>query len=71
MNGISTSVNIPVCTSIQDIQAATCEDTCLQELKVYIIQAWPHRKGEEIQIRMQYWPIRNELAMIDGIMMKG
>ena len=35
VNAISTSVNIPVCTSIQN--AAKCEDTYLQELKTYIM----------------------------------
>ena len=40
VNAISTSVNIPVCTSIQDTQRATCEDVHLQKLKAYIVQAW-------------------------------
>ena len=43
---ISTSVNILVCTSIEDIQAATQEDTDLQKLKSYITQGWPHKKDK-------------------------
>ena len=31
VNAISTKVNIPVCTSITDIQVATYEDAHLQE----------------------------------------
>ena len=38
MNAISVSVNIPVYTSIKDIQPATCEYAHLQELKAYTIQ---------------------------------
>ena len=38
LNTISTSVNIPVCTSIQDIQATTHDDKHPQELKTYVIQ---------------------------------
>ena len=46
MIAIIASVNIPVCMSIEDIQAATCEDTHLQELKAYLIQGWPQKKEE-------------------------
>ena len=42
VNAISTSVNMPLCTSIEDIQAATQEGTNQQKLKSYIIQGWPH-----------------------------
>ena len=38
INAISTSVNIPLCTIIQDIKAAICGDSHLQELKAHIIQ---------------------------------
>ena len=37
VNDISPSINIPVCTFMQDIQTATHEDVHLQELKMYII----------------------------------
>ena len=37
---------ILVCTTIEDIQAATCEDAHLEELKAYIIQGWPHNKED-------------------------
>ena len=43
---ISTSVNIPVCTSIEDIQTATHKDADLQKLKSYIIKGWPHKKDK-------------------------
>ena len=41
------------------------------KLKTYIIQRWPHKK-EEVEYGMRpYWLMRNELAMIYGIAMKG
>ena len=65
VNAIRTSVNIPVCTSIQEIQAPTHEDAYLQELKAYIIQGWSYKKEEVDHSTKQYWPIRHELAVID------
>ena len=65
VNAISTLMSIPVCMSIEDIQTPTCWDAHLQELMVYIIQGWPHKKEEVNQSIRQYRPIRNELAIID------
>ena len=36
-NAISTAVYMPVCTLIEDIEAATCEDGHLQKLTFYLI----------------------------------
>ena len=44
MNAISTSVNMPVCICIEDIQAAASEDAELQEMKEYVTQGWSHKK---------------------------
>ena len=41
---ISTSVDIPLCTSIEDIQTATEEYLKLQMLQRYIIRGWPLTK---------------------------
>ena len=46
VHAISTSVSIPVCISMEDIQVATQWDTNLQMLKSYIIQGWLDRKDE-------------------------
>ena len=71
VSGISISVNMLVCISTEDIQAATQEDTHIQKLKTYIIEGWPHKKEEETHSMLQYWPIRSKLAMTDGITIKG
>ena len=71
MNTINTSVNLPVCTSIEDLQVVIHEDAHLQELRAYIVQGWSHKKEEVYHSMRQYWPKRNDLAMTDGIVMKG
>ena len=67
VNAISTSVNIPLHMSIEDIHTTLHEDTHLQELKAYTIQGWPPQR-DEVEHRMKpYWPIRDQLTMIHGI----
>ena len=70
VNAITISVNIPVCTSIHVTQTAIHEHVHIQELKTYITKGWPHKKEEVTQGIRQYWPMRKELAMIDGIVMR-
>ena len=45
-NAISPAVNMPVCTSIDDIKVTTHKDTYLLKLKSYIIHGWLHKKDE-------------------------
>ena len=33
-------------------------------------QGWPHKKDDVAQDVQKYWPIRHELAMIDGMAIK-
>ena len=40
VSAITTSINMPVCTSIEHIQVATQKDCHLQKLKTYITQDW-------------------------------
>ena len=44
---INTTVDIFICTLIEDIMAVTNEYADLQMLKTYIIKKWPHTKDEE------------------------
>ena len=61
---ISTAVDIPIYTSMEEIQTVTSQDSDLQRLKSYIIQGWPHTK-DEVQHSMQKgWPVRHELVVI-------
>ena len=58
-----------MCTSIHNIEEATVRHAHLKELKVYIIEGWPHKKDVALDIQ-KYWPIRHELAMKDGVAIK-
>ena len=53
----STSVDIPICTSIKDIQAATGEDVYLQVPKWFIIGGWPDLMEAVEPGAEKYWPI--------------
>ena len=44
VSAISTAVNMPVSTTIENIQAVTPEDAQLQRLRSYIMQGWLHKK---------------------------
>ena len=68
---IESVTDIPECVSISQIQQAFTQDDHLQCLKSFIIAGWPSTK-EELHINLQpYWSYRDELAIIDGVMLKG
>ena len=68
---ISTAADILVYMSIEDITAAIIEDAELQMVQTNIIRGWPPNKEELEPMLAGYWPIRNDLAMTDGVAMKG
>ena len=65
VNAIETAVDLPVCTSIHDIQEVTARDVHLQERKVYVTKGLATQK-RRCATRQKYWPIRHELAMMDS-----
>ena len=71
MDAIQSSADIPECVSIEEIQQALLQDVHFQQLKTFIIAGWPHTKDElHINIR-PFWPNRDELVVIDGVILKG
>ena len=64
------AADIVICTFIEDIMAATSQDADLQLLRRYIIRGWPFTKDEVKPTIQRYWPIRHDLAMIDGAAIK-
>ena len=56
---------------MQDVQDVQARDAHLQELETDIIQGRLHKKEDMTQDIQKYWPIRHELAMIDGVTIKG
>ena len=71
MDTIQTAMDMPECVSMAEIQQASSLDNHLQQLKGTIITGWPDSRDElwaELQL---YWSYRDELAVIDGIILKG
>ena len=62
---------IPECMSILQIQQASAQDEHLQCLKSFIIAGWPSTKDELQGDLRPYWSYRDDLAVIDGVVMKG
>ena len=48
----------------------TKKDEELQKLKTYIIRVWLHINDKVEPGVEKYWPIRHELAMVDGFAVK-
>ena len=53
------------------IQQATAQDEYLQQLKGYIITGWPEIEDQVLQDIKAYWSFKDDMAVIDGIIMKG
>ena len=64
-------IDVPECMSIQEIQQATIQDEHLQWLKGSIITGWPDTKDQLHQDISPYWSFKDDLAVIDGVIMKG
>ena len=71
VDAIQMSMNIPECMSIPQIQWAAVQDDHLQWLKGHIITGWPEIKDQVQQDIRTYWSFRDDMAVIDGIIMKG
>ena len=62
---------IPECMSISQIQQATVQDENLQYLKNIKISGWLATKDQLHIYKRPYWSYKDDLAVIDGIVMKG
>ena len=70
VDGIQRSTNIPECMSITQIQQMTTQNEHLQWLRGYIITGWPEIKDQVQHDIWSYWSFRDDMAVIDGIIMK-
>ena len=61
----------PECISISQIQHTTAQDEHLQHLKNMIITGWLSTKDKLHSDLRPYWSYRDDLAVIDGVIMKG
>ena len=71
IDAIQSATDIPECVSMAQIQQASTQDDHLQCLKSFIITGWPSTKDELHADLKPYWLYRDELAVIDGIVLKG
>ena len=70
-DAIQSMTNVPDCMSISQIQQATMQDGHLQRLKYNITLGWPTTKDQLHLDIKPYWSYKDDLAVIDGIVMKG
>ena len=68
---IHTTTDMPECLSTTDLQQASVQDSHIQKLKHFIITGWPDSKYEISEELKPYWSYRDELAVIDGVVLKG
>ena len=68
---IQTVTDMPECLSMTELQHASSHDNHLQKLKHFIITGWPHSKDNISEELKPYWSYRDELPVINGIMLKG
>ena len=71
IDAIQSATDIPECMSVSQLQQASAQDDHLQCLKSFIITGWPNTEDELQADLKPYWSYRDELAVIDGIMLKG
>ena len=71
IDAIQSMTDIPECVYIPQIQQASAQDEHLQHLKNYIIAGWPSTKHKFHSALRPYWSYRADLAVIDGVVMKG
>ena len=71
INAIQSVTDILECMSILHIQQASTQDDHLQCLKSFIITGWPSTKGEMHINLKPYWSYRDELDIIEIVMLKG
>ena len=68
---IQTTTDMSDCLSMTDLQQASLQDSHIQNLKHFIITGWPDSKDEISEELKPYWSYRDELALIDGVVLKG
>ena len=58
-------------TKLESLQEETKADSTLAELSNCIVHGWPQHMSELSESIQPYWCFRDELAILDGLIMKG
>ena len=56
---------------LAEIKSKTSQDETCKMLQKVILEGWPARKSDCDPCLMEYWNVRNELSVQDGIIFKG
>ena len=64
--------NLPMSdTRLKDVRSATLEDPTHQQLTETVMAGWPRYRKDCNPLISQYWPLRDEIHVIDGIVLMG
>ena len=71
VDALQAVTEMPECISVVEIQQVSSINSHLQQLVGIIITGWADSR-DELHLNLQpYWSYRDELAVIDGIILKG
>ena len=71
VDAVQIITDVPECMSMWEIQQATIQGEHLQWLKSLIITGRPDTKDQLHHNIRPYWSFKDDLAVIDGVTMKG
>ena len=71
INAIQLTTNMPECMTFNELKEITSQDQHLQQLMEYIIQCVPGNKEQLPPDIRTYWMFRDNMAVIDGVVIKG
>ena len=71
VDAMQNTTDMPECVSMAEIQQSLAQDNHHQALKNFIISGWPDTKDELCADLRPYWSYRGELAVLDGVILKG
>ena len=71
VDAIQSTTDVLEFVSVMEIQEVSVQDDHLQKLKNLITAGWSNTK-DELQVDLNpYWPYRDKLAVMDGVILKG
>ena len=71
ISAIQATTNIPEFMTMHELHEAAFQDQHLQHLMEYVIQGWPESKIQLPQDIRTYWTFRDDMEVIDGVVIKG
>jgi len=64
--------NLPISgDKLKELQEFNSDDPTMQMLHTYSMEGWPHHKHDVPPPLKSFWNVRNDIHVIDGILLKG